>query len=65
MQDVQSLINSHDVEGIAAFMEEHDLELVGSSLVPKDQAAKKRLEQVAELANQRQQARKILLNSLK
>lgn len=64
METLQDLIKARDVEGIRAFMKEHNLVLDGTKIVPKDDVAKKRLTELKSFWNQRQQARKILLNSL-
>lgn len=64
MEPIKDVIATRNVEKIKAFMEEHDLILLGSKIVPRDGAAKAKLMMSADFWNQRQQARKILLNSL-
>lgn len=64
MQNIYDLIKSRDVEGIKAFMAEHDLVLDGTKIVPRNELVAKKLKALASFWNQRQQARKILLNSL-
>lgn len=62
--NIHKLVENGDVAGIRAYMDEHGLKLDGNRLVPKDEAAKSNLKYQAEFWGQRQQARKILLNSL-
>jgi hypothetical protein len=61
---LQQLIAARDVEGIRAFMSEHNLRLDGRRIVPDDEPTKQRMKDLSGFWNQRQQARKILLNSL-
>lgn len=60
---LNELVRNRDVKAIKSFMEKHDLILDGRSIVPKKDAAKN-LKIQSDYWNQRQQAVKILLNSL-
>jgi DNA polymerase elongation subunit (family B) len=53
-----------DVAAIRAFMTEHGLVIRDGKVVPQDAEAVKKLKALSQFWNQRQQARKILLNSL-
>jgi DNA polymerase elongation subunit (family B) len=64
MDTLQQLVNARDAEGIRAFMREHDMVLREGKIVPRDDVAKTKLVELSLFWNQRQQARKILLNSL-
>jgi hypothetical protein len=64
MDTLQALVKARNVEGIKAFMAEHNMVLDGKRIVPADEAAKKKLKDISGFWFQRQQARKILLNSL-
>ncbi len=64
MKMLQELIKARDVEGIKAFMAEHRLKVEGGKIVPIDSASSKKIKDLEGFWNQRQQARKILLNSL-
>lgn len=64
MQMLQDFIRARDVAGIKAFMAEHRLKLEGNKIVPIDGDAADRLRDLEGFWYQRQQARKILLNSL-
>jgi hypothetical protein len=64
MQTLQELIGARDVAGIKAFMAEHNMVLREGKIVPADDGSRKKLKAVSGFWNQRQQARKILLNSL-
>lgn len=64
MKMLSKLIESGDVSAIKQYMQEHDLVIKDGRIVPRDDNVKKRLKDLSEFWNQRQQARKILLNSL-
>lgn len=64
MQMLQDLITARDVPGIKAFMVEHRLKLDGNKIVPIDGDATTKIRDLEGFWYQRQQARKILLNSL-
>jgi hypothetical protein len=64
MQTLQELVKARDVAGIKAFMAEHKLVLDGNRIMPADDASKDKLKGFSAFWHQRQQARKILLNSL-
>jgi DNA polymerase elongation subunit (family B) len=64
MQSLKKLVDARDVEGIKAFMAEHNMVVRGNAIVPVDDETKKKFKALEEFWNQRQQARKILLNSL-
>lgn len=64
MAVLENLIEARDVEGLKSFMAEHDLVVRDGKIVPRDDTVTKRLKDLASFWDQRQQARKILLNSL-
>jgi hypothetical protein len=64
MQTIHELIRAGDVTAIKSFMDEHRLRLDGNRIVPIDAESTKKIKGWAGFWNQRQQARKILLNSL-
>jgi hypothetical protein len=64
MQNITELIKNKDVEGLRAFAVENNMVVKEGKLVPRDEASKKSLHARATFFNNRQQARKILLNSL-
>lgn len=64
MNNIHDLIKARDVNGLKAFMAEHRLVLKDNKIVPADDPAKARLKELSGFWDQRQQARKILLNSL-
>lgn len=63
--NLSDLIKQRDIAGIKVFMNEHNLMLVGNKIVPKDESSKIKLKGLSLFWDRRQQARKILLNSLK
>lgn len=58
------LIKSGDAKAIAEYMSKNDLVLDGNSIIPKDDGVKGKMKELATFFGSRQQARKILLNSL-
>ncbi len=62
--DINHLIETGDVAGIAKFCRDHKLKVVDGKLVPVDSDANVKLKALVSFWDQRQQARKILLNSL-
>lgn len=62
--NLHDLIKNKDVAGIKAFMMEHNLKIEGNKIVPKNDNAQKYLKEKMKFWDQRQLARKILLNSL-
>lgn len=64
MATLQDLISSRDIAAIKAYMIENNLILDGNKIVPKTPETKQYLEARSSFWYQRQQARKILLNSL-
>lgn len=62
--NINDIIETGDISAIREYMNLHGLVLVGNQLVPKDDETKTKLMQQSAFWNQRQQARKILLNSL-
>ena len=64
MSKITELLEARDVEGLKALMAEHDLVLRDGKIVPRDDAVKAHFKHQKEFWDQRQQARKILLNSL-
>jgi hypothetical protein len=64
MSNLAELVKARDVDAIRSYMAEHNLKLDGLQIVPADAATKKSLKAQEDFWNQRQQARKILLNSL-
>lgn len=63
VKKLKELVHAKDVPAIRAFMAAHDLVVEGGKIVPRPET-RKEYEQQSEFWNQRQQARKILLNSL-
>lgn len=61
---LQQLFADRDVEGIKTFMAANDLVVKDGHIVPRDEVSADRLIELSKFWNQRQQARKILLNSL-
>ncbi len=59
-----TLIEEKDAAGIAEYMREYDLIIRDGKIVPRDEASKKKLTDLSKFYDGRQQARKILLNSL-
>jgi hypothetical protein len=64
MELLKDMIAGRDVAGIKAFMAEHDLVVSGGRIVARDDTSKAKMKALSGFWNQRQQARKILLNSL-
>jgi hypothetical protein len=64
MAVLEDLIKSRDIDALKAFMVEHDLVVRDGAIVPRDAAVAKHLNFLVGFWDQRQQARKILLNSL-
>lgn len=64
MQNLEDLVKSGDVDAIRQYMNEHDLVVRDGRIVPRDEEVKKKLKSLETFWNQRQQSRKILLNSL-
>ena len=63
VKKLKELVEQKDVAAIKEFMAKHDLEVVKGRIVPKP-AVIAEFKVAAAHWNQRQQARKILLNSL-
>lgn len=64
MKSLKDLIKDGDAQGIKKFMGENNLVLDGNKIVPRDESVVPALKARAAFWDQRQQARKILLNSL-
>lgn len=62
--DIRELFETRDLKAIAAFIKENDLVIRDGKLFPRDDEAKKYCQSRVGFWDQRQQARKILLNSL-
>lgn len=62
--DIKNILKTKDVKALAEFAKANDLVLREGKLVPRDDAAKVRSKGQIAFWDQRQQARKILLNSL-
>lgn len=61
--ELTRLVEANDVENLKIFMSEHDLEIKDNLIVPKKDN-KEYFSKLAAFWDQRQLARKILLNSL-
>lgn len=61
VQTLKQLVEARDADALRSFMQEHDLVVKDHKIVPRD---KSRMVAQATFWGQRQQARKILLNSL-
>lgn len=61
---VEKMVENRDVAALVALAKEHNLILKDGKLVPADDATKTKLKTTETFWDQRQQARKILLNSL-
>ena len=61
---LKQLVENRDVEGLKVYMAEHDLVLKDGKIVPAAADLVKKYKALSEFWNQRQQAVKILLNSL-
>lgn len=54
---LSALIDKGDVEGVAAYMKQHNLKLDGNTIVPADDASMAHHKHMTGFWNQRQQAR--------
>jgi len=62
--NIEKIIEKRDVVELRKLMKEYNLVIDNDKLVPANESAKNKLIFQKNLLNQRQQARKILLNSL-
>lgn len=62
---IREILKSRDPKAIATYMKDNGLILKDGKIVPKSDSKKAELKQMEAFYDSRQQARKILLNSLK